>query len=95
MKIVEFTDNNGFNHKSLIRDTDTDPSIGLINDPPDLRMLDWESIAKNIHNALVERGLLTIKDIQIRQTEFNQIILARVGKQIFKLYQEQNGDHND
>lgn len=91
MKLVTFTDGDGYAYNSLIRDGDIDPSIGLIQSPPDLRLLDWESIAKNIHNALLERGLLTINDIQIRQTEFNQIILAKVAKQIFKLYQEQNG----
>lgn len=94
MKLVDFTDANGYNHKSLIRDNDTDPTIGLIQSPPDLRRLDWESIARNIHNALLERGLLTVKDLQVRQTEFNQIVLARVGKQIFTLYQQQENHDN-
>lgn len=92
MKLLTFTDDNGYSYKSLVRDNDTDPSIGLIQSPPDLRQLDWEAIAKNIHNALLERGLLTIQDVQIRSTEFNQIILAKVGKKIFSLYQEQEQD---
>lgn len=89
MKLLTFTDADGFSHKSLVRDNDTDPSIGLIQSPPDLRQLDWEAIVKNIHNALLERELFTIQDVQIRSTEFNQIILAKVVKPIFHLYQKE------
>lgn len=92
MKLLTFTDPDGYSHKSLVRDTDTDPSIGLIQSPPDLRQLDWEAIAKNIHNALLERELFTIQDVQIRNAEFNQIILAKVVKQIYRLYQDQEQD---
>lgn len=88
MKELTFTDKDGFNHKSLVRDTDTDPSVGILKSPPDLRQLDWQEISRNIHNALLERDLITIQDVQIRSTEFNQIILAKVGKRIFALYQE-------
>lgn len=90
MKKVTFTDGNGYNHNSIIRDNDTDPTLGIIQSPPDLRQLDWDEMARNIHNALLERGLLTIKDVQVRNNEFNQIILAKVGKKIFALYQQEN-----
>ena len=89
MKSVTYTDQNGYNHNSLLRDADTDPSIGILQSPPDLRQLNWEEIARTIHNALLERGLLTVHDVQIRNNEFNQIILAKVGKKIFALYQQQ------
>lgn len=92
MKLLTYTDSDGFTYQSLVRDNDTDPSIGLIQSPPDLRQLDWDAIARNIHNALLERELFTIQDIQIRGTEFNQIILAKVVKQIYRLYQDQEQD---
>lgn len=92
MKLLTYTDEDGFTYQSLVRDNDTDPSIGLIQSPPDLRQLDWEAIVKNIHNALLERELFTIQDVQIRSTEFNQIILAKVVKQIYRLYQEAEQD---
>jgi hypothetical protein len=90
LRQVIYTDEGGYNHSSLVRDGDTDPSIGLLQSPPDLRQLDWEEIARTIHNALLERGLITLKDVQIRSTEFNQIIMAKVGKKIFALYQQEN-----
>lgn len=88
MKLVTFTDPNGFNHKSLIRDNDSDPAIGLIQTVPDLTRLDWEAMARSIHNKLVERELFTLKDVQERNVEFNQVIMATVVKPIFALYQE-------
>lgn len=87
MKKVFFT-RDGFNYASLIRDNDTDPSTGIIQSPPDLRQLDWNSIQRNLHNALLEHNLLTLKDIQIRQNEFNKIVLSAVGKPLMNLYQE-------
>lgn len=94
MKKVTFTDDNGYNHHSLVRDGDTDPSTGILQSPPDLRRLDWEEMARVIHNKLLERDLINLKDVQIRQNEFNQIILASVGKRIFALYQEQESTNN-
>lgn len=92
MKVLTYTDNDGFNHKSLVRDTDTDPSLGLLQSPPDIRELDWDDIKKRIHNGLLERGLLSLSDIQIRGTEFNQVIMASVVKPIYGLYQKESKD---
>ena len=89
LKVLTFYDEGGFKHKSLVRDGDTDPAIGIIQSPPDLRRLDWEGIVKNIHCELLDRELLTITDIQNRSNEFNQIIYSKIIKQIYKLYQEQ------
>jgi len=90
MKQVIYTDSNGLQHKSILRDSDTDPSIGLLQSPPDILSLDWEAIPKIIHNKLLEAGLFTIQDVQIRSNDFNKIILATVGKRILALYQ--NGE---
>lgn len=88
MKKVFFT-RDGFNYASLIRDNDTDPTAGIIQAPPDIRQLDWELIQRKLHNELLERGLLTLKDVQIRQNEFNKIVLSAVGKPLMNLYQEE------
>lgn len=90
MKLLTFTDSDGFNHASLVRDNDSDPLLGLIQSPPDVRELDWEQIKRNIHNKLLERGLLTLSDVQIRNVEFNQVIMSSVVKPIFGLYQKES-----
>jgi hypothetical protein len=89
LKLLTFVDDNGITRKSLVRDGDTDPSIGLIQSPPNVQDLDWETIAKNIYLKLLERGLFTLKDIQVRNTEFSQVIMSSVVKPIYGLYQEE------
>ena len=93
MKQVTYTDSDGLKYLSLMRDIDTDPAQGILQSPPDVRALDWNVIQVTIHNQLLERGLLTLKDIQIRQNEFNQIVLAAVAKPLARLYQ--NGESNN
>lgn len=87
MKLVTFQDDQGRRHKSLIRDNDTDPTIGLIQSPPDLSQLDWQAMQVNLHNALLDKGILTVSDAQDRVSDFNQCVLAAIGKPLFSLYQ--------
>lgn len=89
MKVLTFLDQNGIERQSLVRDNDTDPAIGLVQSPPDVQSLNWQAISKSIYLKLLERGLFTLKDIQVRNVEFNQIIMATVVKPIFGLYQEE------
>lgn len=89
MKLVTYEDTNGYKHKSLIRDNDTDPSIGLLQSPPNMELLEWDVIKVTLHNMLLEKGLISLNDIQIRTNEFNQCVLSAVGKPLFRLYQQQ------
>lgn len=89
MKLVSFQDDDGRRHKSLIRNNDTDPTIGLIQSPPDLSQLDWRAMEVNLHNALLDKGILTLSDAQSRVSDFNQCVLAAIGKPLFGLYQKE------
>lgn len=82
----------GRKHKSLIRNGDTDPTIGLIQSPPDLTQLDWQAIQVNLHNALLDKGIITLSDAQSRVNDFNQCVLAAIGKPLFRLYQQENSN---
>lgn len=90
MKNLIYTDQLGYNFLSLVRDTDTDPSIGILSGPPHLNQIDWQDIGRELHNKLLEKGFYTLKDIQQRQADFNQIILSVIGRKIFRLYQEES-----
>lgn len=90
MKLLIYSDSDGYNQASLVRNTDSDPTLGLLQSPPDIRQLDWAGITRDIHNKLLERGLITLKDIQVRNVEFNQVIMSSVVKPIFGLYQKEN-----
>lgn len=92
MKLVTYEDTNGYKHKSLIRNGDSDPSIGLLQSPPNLDLLDWRIIRITLHNLLLEKGILTMSDAQNKNQEFNQCVLVAVGKPLMRLYQQENLD---
>ena len=79
MRTVEWEDRNGYRHRSLVRDTDHDSMApnGILQDPPDLGLLDWEGIQRDMHNAMVERNIRTWGDLQLCQCI--QYIVAQSG----------------
>lgn len=88
MKRVIWTDGKGYKHASLIRDSD-DPSLapeGIRCDPPDLDQLNWKTIRRELHNALVERGLSTWEDVQRSQNGVTSTILGVLRRPIIALY---------
>ena len=92
MKLLTYEDTNGYKHKSMVRDMDTDPSIGLLHSPPNLDQLDWHVIRVTLHNLLLEKGIVSLSDAQNKQNEFNQCVLIAVAKPLMRLYQKENLD---
>ncbi|MHC4544801.1 MAG: hypothetical protein ACYTDW_19690 [Planctomycetota bacterium] len=91
MKLVKWTDKDGFNHLSLLRESDPDdlaPS-GIMQSPPDLRGLDWAAIVRELHNLLVDRGLITWKDVQVSQNGINSALMTVLKNKIINLYKLQ------
>jgi hypothetical protein len=66
MRIVVWTDKDGWKHRSLIRDSDPDTAAqsGILQDPPDIREVDWEGVARELHNFFVDHGVVTWSDLQ-------------------------------
>lgn len=69
MKLVDYTDQNGFKHKVLIKDGDGEEMApyGVPVGPPDLDALDWEYLKREMNNALFENELFTWDDVQRSQ----------------------------
>ena len=69
MKTVLWTDKDGYRHRSLIRDDDPESEAqrGLPQDPPDLHNVDWEGVIRDIHNKLVEGGVMSYQDLMGRR----------------------------
>ena len=65
MKIVTWVDKHGWEHQSLLRETDPDSAApqGLPYDPPDVNTLDWDGIKRDLHHELLHRGLRTQDDL--------------------------------
>lgn len=58
--------------RSLIKDGDPDSysEYGIPAGPPDMEMLDWEEVKREISNALAKQGLFTLADIGRNETAF-------------------------
>lgn len=86
MKLVKWEDEHGWKHRSLIRD-DMDDDLayqGLPQDPPDLTELDCEQLLKNLHNLLVDRNLIDMKDI--KGNELRNAVEIAFFRPVFELY---------
>lgn len=92
MKIVTWTDEYGYKHRSVLRDNDPDhlASAGVPLDPPDLSAIDWHEIERNLHNALVERELSSWQDVMKRQNGITSSIVSVLKRPIVELYKQQN-----
>lgn len=91
MKLVQWTDEDGWKHQSLIRD-DMDDSLayqGMPQDPPDLNELDCEQLFRDLHNLLVDRNLLTMEDLQGNNNLRNAVEVVFF-RSIFELYRKKS-----
>ncbi|KPL17777.1 MAG: hypothetical protein AMJ93_14630 [Anaerolineae bacterium SM23_84] len=89
MKTVSWTDKRGYKHRSLVRDDDPDEmaSQGVLQDPPNLEALDWDGIRQDLHNALVDAGLTSWKDVQEKRG-LRGAILSAMKRRLIQLYRE-------
>lgn len=94
MKRIVWIDKNGYKHASLLRDSDPDSNahLGIPQDPPDLRRLDWDGMIRDLHNLLVENGLGTWNDVQAAQTGIQQAIITVFRSPIVRLYKTKDGE---
>lgn len=100
MKLVVYTDEDGWKHRSLIKD-DMRPeqaSQGIPRNPPDVTQLDCEEILRELNNTLIERGLFTIADLNQNPNSLRNVIGAVLHSKIIELYKNHhhsglNGGH--
>ena len=88
MRQVKWTDRHGWNHLSLVRDGDPDEMAesGLLRDPPDVNGIDWEVVKRELHNRLVDAGLVTWADVQRGQKAVTGIVSAVLRRRVIGLY---------
>lgn len=71
MRLVVYQGEDGLYHRALVRDQDPDlmAAYGVPVDPPDvINAIDWTQVARELHNLLVQRGVVDW-DSAIRQTD--------------------------
>lgn len=92
MKLVSWEDERGYVHQSYLPDDAPDSAAesGIPHDPPDLSEINWEEVAKEIHNALVAQGLITWQDVQRQQTTLIPVLVSPVKRRIQALYRKKH-----
>ena len=90
MRIVIYVDKEGLKRRALVRDADPDSaaSKGMPAGPPDLELLDWDEVRRQIHNELADAELWTWDDVQRQQNGVSGVVRRVVIDRIIRLYRE-------
>ena len=90
MRLVQWTDENGYLRQSHIKDSDPDEMAksGIRHEPPDVEQVDWGSVKRELHNELVKRGLVSWRDVQAQQNTLMPTISNVIKRQLIHLYRE-------
>jgi hypothetical protein len=88
MKKVQWVDDKGWKHVSIVRDNARPEEYpkGLPSDPPDLKQINWEGVQKELHNILIDRGLISFADLQKPNNGLENAVRSVLLKEIISLY---------
>jgi hypothetical protein len=90
LKKVPWQDAAGKRHIALVRDGDDEETArkgyGIPVDPPDVEQIDWSGVARDLHNELLARDLITKDDVVRSQTGVTGAILAALRRKVLALY---------
>ncbi len=91
MKVTHWVDSAGYQRVSIVRnDDDTlEATHGLQKGPPDITLIDWENVVKDLHNGLVSRKLFSYQDVVRSKDGVTSAILSALRRKIVTLYKQQ------
>lgn len=94
MRTVTWEDRNGYLRAALIRDDDPDEAgpQGLPLEPPDLGDLDWDGVARDIHNSLVQQRLFTWEEVQQKQGPLLSIACRAVKRRLVVAFRQKQAE---
>lgn len=90
MREVYWTDDEGYKHRSLVRDDVPDELAHeeILQDPPNIERLDWDAIKQTLHNQMVDRRLFTYDDVVRQQNGVAGVVLAALRIPVINLFKE-------
>ncbi len=90
MRLVTWEDKDGYLRQAFVKDGDPDSMAkkGMRHEPPDLSQIDWEEVQKDLHNILVQRGLVTWQDVVEQQNSLGPTIASVLKRRLIALYRQ-------
>jgi hypothetical protein len=90
MRLVRKVDKDGWIRQAYVRDRDPDSAFesGIPHEPPDLKQVDWDEVARELHNLLTERNLIAWLDVQAQQNGLQNAIISVMKRKLVALYRE-------
>lgn len=92
MKLVTY-ETDGWMGRAWVKDNMSalDAHKGIPHNPPDLTVIDCEQVLMKINNLLVERGLITITDLQGKGHDMlKNAVQTVLTREIIQLYKNGN-----
>ena len=76
MKYIIHESKNGYRKRVLVKDSDNDSEaeFGIPAGPPDIRMIDWDLLKKQVNNTLADNGAFTWDDAQRHQVAIKSAV---------------------
>ena len=90
MRQVEYKDENGYMRCRLVKDEDSDDmaEMGIPLEPPDINLIDWEEVKRDLHNELMIRGLTSFESVQKQQNGLTGSVLGCLRTRLIRLFRE-------
>lgn len=88
MKQVKWVDEKGWKHVSIVQDNAKPEQYakGLPTDPPDMKSINWETVARDLNNILIDRNLLSYADLQRPNNGLENAVRSILLKEIILLF---------
>lgn len=97
MKTVIIKDRFGYKRAYLCKDDMPDEMAeeGIPLTPPDLDLIEWEEVKRNLNNILVSRGIFTLADVYNAQNAVTSACKAVMKNRIVNLYKNREVKSNE
>ncbi len=91
MRAVLREDQNGYLQAWLVRDNDPDDAAeqGIPLEPPAMDGIDWGEVQRDIHNALVRRGVFGEHDLSSAQSKVLPVVSRVIKRHVVLLYKQE------
>lgn len=93
MRLVRYETEDGWKYQSWIPEhlPVSEAEKGIPHNPPDPSRLDWGAIERELNNLLIDRDIITLKDVNDHSGVLSNTILSVIQPRLIELYKENPG----